>query len=185
MNVTIEPHSAAFGARCLSLGDGTAPAMAPSMSTKAATQTSVSFDRPTPGYPQPVAKLAGRRHATMDDRAIHEINTAPPHRQHPRARLSVEVSMSSEHTFHTGLAENISEGGLFVVTHIPPPLGEIVHIFIELGSPRARAALNLTGQVQWIRIPSREGLPPGCGLKFLSVSEEALAVLRDFIAKRV
>ncbi len=65
--------------------------------------------------------------------------------------------MASEHTFHTGIAENISEGGFFVRTHIPPPIGEMVHIMIALGSSRQRVTLSLTAQVQWVCVPSGEG----------------------------
>ena len=47
-------------------------------------------------------------------------------RQFTRVPFTVEVSVASEHNFFTGFTSNISEGGVFIATDLPPPLGTIV-----------------------------------------------------------
>ncbi len=121
----------------------------------------------------------------FDDRPVHE----PTHgtradRRHERIPLAIEVSLTSPRSFHTGMANDISEGGIFVATHIAPDIGEVVQIFIELGTPRDRKVLTLTGQVTWIRVPSSEGLPPGCGIKFVKPTAEQVEVIRSYIKRR-
>ncbi len=107
-------------------------------------------------------------------------------RQQKRVSLAVDVTMASDHNFYTGLANNISEGGIFVATYMPPPVGEIVEIFVELGLQQSRATFVIKGQVQWIRFAdaASDGLPPGCGLKFVALPKAALAVIRDFVRQR-
>ncbi len=106
--------------------------------------------------------------------------------RHKRVALSVDVTMVSESNFYTGLANNISEGGLFVATYMPPPVGTVVEIAVELGMSKQAASFNIRGQVQWIRSAdeSSEGVPAGCGLQFVALPKGALDIIREFVAER-
>jgi uncharacterized protein (TIGR02266 family) len=104
-------------------------------------------------------------------------------RAHPRATLEIAVNLESEHNFYTGITCNISEGGVFVATYMPPPRGSCVAMVLVLpdGPP-----LRVQGVVCWIRdfAASCEGLPPGCGIRWVGLSEEALAAIGGFVASR-
>jgi len=51
-----------------------------------------------------------------EEATFREVSPAENRRVHARYALDLEVSMSSEHNFYAGLAENISAGGIFVAT---------------------------------------------------------------------
>ena len=55
------------------------------------------------------------REATI--RQLSELPLDDNRRRHLRYAVELDVSMSSEHNFYAGFAENLSEGGVFVATH--------------------------------------------------------------------
>lgn len=105
------------------------------------------------------------------------------HRAHPRVPLSVEVSLESENNFFTGLTDNISEGGVFVATHTPPERGTRVEFELVLSED---ARFPIKGEVCWTRdvAASTEGAPPGCGIRWVSISDAALRAVMRFIRER-
>ena len=42
-------------------------------------------------------------------------------RRYPRHDVELEVTMESESNFYMGLTENLSEGGIFIATHMLKP----------------------------------------------------------------
>jgi uncharacterized protein (TIGR02266 family) len=104
------------------------------------------------------------------------------HRAHPRVPLSVEVSLESENNFYAGLTDNISEGGVFVATHTPPARGTRVEFELLLDEQR----FPIQGEVCWTRdvAASAEGAPPGCGIRWISISDAALRAVLRFIRAR-
>jgi uncharacterized protein (TIGR02266 family) len=116
--------------------------------------------------------------------AMDKVKSVGELRVQPRARLEIEVSLESEHNFWTGLTDNISEGGIFIATHTPPPKGTTVAMALLL--PGATEALAVKGVVAWIREPSVaiEGSPPGCGLRWTELSHEARHAINEFVARR-
>ena len=105
-------------------------------------------------------------------------------RAYQRVSLEAEVTIDSEHNFYYGLSENISEGGLFVSTFQPAPLGSELEITFTL--PGREEPMRVRGRVQWVREYSERNreVPPGVGLQFVDVNEEILGVVRRFIRKR-
>jgi uncharacterized protein (TIGR02266 family) len=103
-------------------------------------------------------------------------------RLHPRIPLEVEVELESEHNFYTGLSQDLSEGGLFVATLDPPPIGEEVGFQLMLDGN----SYLFYGVVIWIRSESASsfGAPAGCGIKWLTLEDGALDAIRSFVAKR-
>ena len=104
-------------------------------------------------------------------------------RAHLRVPLSVEVSLESENNFYTGLTDNISEGGVFVATHTPPPRGTHVEFELVLGDG---ARFPIEGEVCWTRDlrASSPDAPAGCGIRWLRISDAALQAVSAFIHAR-
>src|SRR5579862_3688972 len=100
-------------------------------------------------------------------------------REYFRAPLEVDVTMVSENNFYAGLTDNISEGGVFVATYQPPSIGSEVELLLRLGE--SDQMFRFQGVVCWIRSyeASCDGVPPGCGIKWVSLPAEAkLAIQR-------
>jgi uncharacterized protein (TIGR02266 family) len=101
-----------------------------------------------------------------------------------RFPLKVEVSYTSEHNFYTGFLTNLSSGGLFVATHNPSAIGDVIELtFTVPGLARSCTALC---RVQWVReynvlTPETQ---PGMGLRFVRLDPEARAAIEMFIRHR-
>ena len=106
-----------------------------------------------------------------------------PRRSHDRASLSLEVTLEGENNFFTGFTENISEGGLFVATHMARKVGE--RVVIDLTLPGSDVAVHADCEVRWLRMYSETSdAPPGMGLRFVVLSEEDKARITDFVTRR-
>jgi uncharacterized protein (TIGR02266 family) len=103
-------------------------------------------------------------------------------RQAPRVPLQVEVTLESEHNFFSGIANNVSEGGIFVATTSPPPVGSEVGFELVLGGER----FLVMGVVRWVRGESAasSGAPAGCGVKWVHLEDGALEAILHFIDVR-
>ncbi len=105
-------------------------------------------------------------------------------RAQARAQLEIEVTLASENNFWAGITDNVSEGGVFVATFNPPPVGTQLSFELVVGEDGVRHPVE--GVVRWVREPkvAIEGLPPGCGIRWSSISDEAMAAIRSFIQSR-
>jgi uncharacterized protein (TIGR02266 family) len=103
-------------------------------------------------------------------------------RRATRVPLAVEVTLESEHNFFAGVANNVSEGGLFVATTNPPPLGSEVGFELVLGGER----FLVMGVVRWVRDEraASSGAPAGCGIKWVHLEDGALEAIHHFIDVR-
>jgi uncharacterized protein (TIGR02266 family) len=109
---------------------------------------------------------------------------ADEHRAHVRVPLEVEVTLESEHNFYAGIAGNVSEGGVFIATYTAPPRGAEVEIKLTLDG--SSQVFSLKGVVCWTREMkvSSEESPAGCGIRFVSLPNDALKAITAFVAKR-
>jgi uncharacterized protein (TIGR02266 family) len=100
----------------------------------------------------------------------------------PRVPLQVEVTLESDHNFFAGIANNVSEGGLFVATTSPPPVGTEVGFELVLGGER----FLVMGVVRWVRDEgaASSGAPAGCGVKWVNLEEGTLAAIQHFVEVR-
>jgi uncharacterized protein (TIGR02266 family) len=103
-------------------------------------------------------------------------------RHAPRVPFEVEVTLQSEHNFFTGVANNLSEGGIFVATAQPPPIGTEVGFELVLGGER----FLVMGVVRWLRDEraASSGAPAGCGVKWVHIEDGALDAIDRFIGVR-
>jgi uncharacterized protein (TIGR02266 family) len=102
-----------------------------------------------------------------------------------RAPLDIEVTLESDNNFYSGIANDISEGGVFIATVVPPAVGSEITMALRLydeSSPTWR----VTGVVRWIRSfeASCDGCPPGCGIQWRAIPAGALREIAHFVAQR-
>jgi uncharacterized protein (TIGR02266 family) len=104
-------------------------------------------------------------------------------RIHPRFAVDLDVTMSSEHNFYAGFAENISSGGLFIATHVLKPVGEKLEISVTL--PDRAEAIRCRGEVRWVREYSeRSNVPPGLGIRFIGLPAPDAEAIERFLKDR-
>ena len=101
------------------------------------------------------------------------------HRAFPRIALAVEIDLGTDSHFFSGLSGDVSEGGVFVQTYRDLPLGSEVDIEFELPTGR----ISTHGTVRWHRNPS-DTAPPGLGIAFESLADEARSVIHEFCEHR-
>lgn len=98
----------------------------------------------------------------------------------PRAGVELEVGVSTEHNFWSGLTLNVSEGGVFIATHHDVPLGTVLSLSISL--PDGEEPIVALGEVRWRRPWGGDpDVPPGLGVKFVDVGDAALTRMRCFV----
>ena len=105
-------------------------------------------------------------------------------RAHERVAIEVEVDLASEHNFYSGITSDLSEGGVFVATHVPAQIGE--RLAMELRLPGRTDTYRVEGIVRWVRDlrVTCDGVPPGFGMQFTGLSPDALAAIHQFVAQR-
>jgi uncharacterized protein (TIGR02266 family) len=115
--------------------------------------------------------MTNQKRASTDDRA------------HARLAFEVAVDIVSEHNFYAGLSLNLSEGGLFVQTHVAHPVG--TKLEIRLLFPGDEEPTTLMTEVRWVRLRSDDGgEDPGLGLRFVDLKPEVLVKIQSFAEKR-
>jgi uncharacterized protein (TIGR02266 family) len=142
---------------------GGAPALGPALKFAIAPPLTGGMD-PLPSPEAPESTTAGRR-------------------VHARAPMEVEVTVESDHNFFNGFSENVSEGGLFIATHVPRAVGQAVEVLFTLpGAPRP---IRVDCVVCWVRPYSEgSGLPAGMGLRFVDLSPEDAQLVAGFVRAR-
>ncbi len=100
-----------------------------------------------------------------------------------RLSLELEVSLQSDSNFYIGLTENLSNGGIFVATHLVQPIGTGVTLTLRL--PTRKTPLTLAGRVRWVReFSDALEAAPGMGIEFEVITEDEARSIREFIAAR-
>jgi uncharacterized protein (TIGR02266 family) len=99
-----------------------------------------------------------------------------------RYGVDLAVTVNSDHNFYAGFAKNLSEGGIFVATHIVHPVGTKFNLSMHLddGDPRP---VRGVGEVRWIRALDGD-LPAGLGIQFTEIDEDGQTRIEAFLAKR-
>jgi uncharacterized protein (TIGR02266 family) len=106
----------------------------------------------------------------------------PELRHELRFTAHVEVDFESESHFYTGLSENLSEGGIFIATFSPRPVGTEMDVTLKL--PHQTEPIRTRGTVRWIReFSDSSDVQPGMGLK-IALRERDLPAVRRFLSTR-
>lgn len=133
---------------------------------------------------EPRAAVATATEAELDDLATRDtVIEAVERREKPRVAVSVGVGFRSDSNFYTGFTEDISEGGLFIATHMLRPIGSELQIICALPTG---PEISVRGIVRWLRDPHDyiTEAPPGMGVQFQDLAPEDLARIKAFVAVR-
>jgi uncharacterized protein (TIGR02266 family) len=104
-------------------------------------------------------------------------------REHSRYRVRLDVTVTSDHNFYAGFAENMSVGGLFIATHQIKSVGDRIDFSLVL--PGSREPLRGVGVVRWVRLYSESSdVPPGMGIRFEALERGAQGRIEQFLAQR-
>jgi uncharacterized protein (TIGR02266 family) len=104
-------------------------------------------------------------------------------REHARHRLELEIDVSSDHNFYTGITSDLSEGGVFVATHLERAVGTVVDLAFKL--PGSDEVLQAVGEVRWLRAYSESSdAPPGLGIRFVLLGPGVREAIQRFLAQR-
>jgi len=109
----------------------------------------------------------------------------PGARNHRRFPYEINVDIVSEHNFYAGLSLNISEGGLFVATHVEYPVGTKIEIRLLLPGDEEPTALMT--EVRWVRPHHHDNADAsagGMGLRFVGLTPELLTKVARFAQAR-
>jgi uncharacterized protein (TIGR02266 family) len=108
---------------------------------------------------------------------------ATTRRKHSRFAVDLDVTVTSEHNFYAGFAENMSAGGLFIATHQLKPVGERLEFTVNV--PGIDQPIRGVGEVRWLRTYSEtSNVPPGMGIKFEKLEPGSLRAIDEFLAQR-
>lgn len=102
-------------------------------------------------------------------------------RESERVSLSVDIHLSSDSQFFSGLSGDISEGGLFLSTYRAIAIGSPVAL--EFSLPGAQEAVRAKGEVRWLREHST-GQPRGVGIAFEELADEDRERIERFCTVR-
>jgi uncharacterized protein (TIGR02266 family) len=100
-------------------------------------------------------------------------------RSAPRAPLEVHIDLHTDSQFFAGFSQDLADGGVFVATYSPAPVGTEIEIAFDLASRRIRTV----GKVVWVREESTDAVP-GMGLAFQALGSEDLAAIVEFTRER-
>lgn len=145
-------------------------------------QSSVGLQTP-PRAPAPTLAASPAATAAPPARAAAAPAGSIQDRKKARVPLAVEVDFGSENNLYVGFSEDISEGGVFVATYAPRPVGERLSVQFKL--PGQGRVMTVDTEVAW-SVPQREDHDGGVGmgLRFVNLTDDDRRALTQFIAQR-
>jgi type IV pilus assembly protein PilZ len=103
-------------------------------------------------------------------------------RRAARLHHEIPVAYRSVGSFLTDWATNISQGGLFINTRKPLPVGTAVKILVQL--PGASFPCQLEGRITRVtEFDNTANMVPGMGVEFLNVDEAKRLEIEAFVAR--
>jgi uncharacterized protein (TIGR02266 family) len=103
-------------------------------------------------------------------------------RRAARLHHEIPVAYRSVGSFLSDWATNISQGGLFINTRSPLPIGTEVKILIQL--PGEDFTATLVGKVTRVtEFDNSQNLVPGMGIQFTDVEPDRREMLERFVQK--
>jgi len=144
----------------------------------------MAMDRAARRRHQTEAEVLGEQEVRSEAsiRSLRSGSETAARREHSRFAVDLDVTVGSDHNFYAGFAENMSVGGIFIATHQLKPVGSKIELNINLPDG---AQLKTEGEVRWVRVFNEHSdTPPGMGVKFNKLTDEALALIQNFLAHR-
>lgn len=111
-----------------------------------------------------------------------DISLAPPERRvSSRAPWIADLEFAEDAQFYTGLSLDISEGGLFVATYTPIPIGTRLVLCFELPDG---TSVEARGEVRWVRSEATDAERPGVGISFTELPDHVRERIADICARQ-
>jgi uncharacterized protein (TIGR02266 family) len=104
-----------------------------------------------------------------------------PMRRTLRVPTHLKVRFTRGSTIDITSTQEISEGGLFLITCRPLAPGTPLHLEIDTGS--AAAPIEVEGTVAWVRSSEDESGPSGMGIRFNYPDEETQAAIGTLVER--
>ena len=101
-----------------------------------------------------------------------------------RIPVQLDVRYQSLEGFISDYSMNISQGGMFISTRNPLPLG--TRVVLKVGIPDTEVPMNIEGEVVWVseyEKKSKSNLIPGMGVEFRNLDEQEKKRIEDFISR--
>jgi type IV pilus assembly protein PilZ len=99
-----------------------------------------------------------------------------------RLHHQIPVAYRSVGSFLSDWATNISQGGLFINTRSPLPVGTEVKVLVQI--PGAAFPCELAGRVTRVtEYDNRANMVPGMGVEFTDVAEPQRQQIEEFVAR--
>jgi uncharacterized protein (TIGR02266 family) len=96
--------------------------------------------------------------------------------------LDVVLNTTSESNLYLGFSQDVAEGGIFVATYDPRPIGARVQLSLHL---EGAEPVVLAGHVHWLRPQgSGDDMPVGVGVRLGEISNEVAKALQSFAVRR-
>lgn len=115
--------------------------------------------------------------------AENEEGGVPYRRGATRIDAELDIGFGSDNNFYTGFSENISEGGIFIVSYEARKLGD--RLIVRFTLPGYDHPIEVTAEVKWVRERDEASdTKPGYGLQFVDLGESDREVIERFIRKR-
>jgi type IV pilus assembly protein PilZ len=100
-------------------------------------------------------------------------------RKEPRVNKSLSLSFKDRQSFVKAYTDNISKGGLFIMTERPLKEGE--QFLLKLQVPDLPEPIKVNCEVSWVREQTdTEKWPPGMGVKFCKMTKKDNQVLNQY-----
>ena len=106
---------------------------------------------------------------TLDDREVDADENDTNRRRADRAGVTVRIDYATIDEIFSEFTRDISEGGVFIETDKPHPLGTEVAMQFHLSE--GREVLKTLGRVVRVR-PGSDASPPGMGIEFDKLSSD-------------
>jgi type IV pilus assembly protein PilZ len=115
---------------------------------------------------------------SVEDAVLEDEETAAERRRSDRAELVVRVDYSTIDELFSEFTRDINEGGLFIETEKPKPVGTVVTMYLNL--PGTTDRFSTIGRI--VRISgATETTPPGVGIEFDELTAEDRVKINSLI----
>jgi uncharacterized protein (TIGR02266 family) len=99
-------------------------------------------------------------------------------RRSSREDLRIPVDYSAVDAFFSEFTTNVNEGGMFIATETPSPLGTEVRLEFRL--PGLDRPVNVSGRVAWVS-DGKGDSPVGMGIEFRELAPQVRATINDLV----
>ncbi|MFC1580886.1 TIGR02266 family protein [Thermodesulfobacteriota bacterium] len=106
------------------------------------------------------------------------------HRKEDRVLKTLSLRFKDRQSFIKAYSENISSGGLFILTDKPLRKGDA--FFLKLQLPEMTDPMEIKCEVAWARkqVEDSANRPSGMGIKFMEMSDKDRSSIREYLKNK-